>query len=646
VPVARETLFSFLSRLAAVNGVSATDFCLDMGMSLKRAVGLEPEVIERIGDLGGLTPDALSTMLSWTGERVGDVRTKLRGEVFVSRAVRNPLVRGCPVCLREDAKVHRGAPVEAMAMRGDWQLREASLCLRHDHPLVPLWEETAVTQRHNTGARLAEVQAAILSGRLDQPREEASPYDLWLDRRLDDGADPTWLAGQSLYAATTICRLLGMELLRIERRGQDEVQSSGEGGSAGGGHFGSALRAAQAKGFEVLQYGESAIRAALGRLVAAAPSAQAEPQKAFGPLFVKLSRDHAGDPAFDPVRQILRDCILDIWPVAPGEVVLGELLRERRLHSLRTAEIETGVGASILARHLVGAGALAPDDNRPDSRRTFDAQVHAGLLAEIAALVDSKAMREAMGATSGELASLAADGVLRPWSQDALVKARWRLADGLALVSDVGGRAEPVALDALGWERLQQARKRTRLGLDALIGAIRSRLLPTGRIGAGQGEGATYPGEGYHNLVVLKAAVDAIALEFRLQAEPRVVAAPGTMSAARFGRSVGLRDHGRFLALADAGQVPTLLVTYPTTGRPQHRVTEAHMAAFHRRFVTIQTLAMETGLHRNTVRMRLAAGRMSPFALDGQDFGLIYLRDEAKRLFPEIHRAAHPGAPA
>lgn len=35
VPLAeRETVFSYLNRLAAANGVSARDFCMDLGMSL------------------------------------------------------------------------------------------------------------------------------------------------------------------------------------------------------------------------------------------------------------------------------------------------------------------------------------------------------------------------------------------------------------------------------------------------------------------------------------------------------------------------------------------------------------------------------------------------------------------------------------
>ena len=93
-PACRETFPSFLSRIAAMNGVSAMDFYLDMGFSLKHTIELEGHTVCKTGQLGGLAPDAPHTMLSWTGKRMGNVRMASRDDVFVSRAPRNPIVRG------------------------------------------------------------------------------------------------------------------------------------------------------------------------------------------------------------------------------------------------------------------------------------------------------------------------------------------------------------------------------------------------------------------------------------------------------------------------------------------------------------------------------------------------------------------------
>ena len=194
-PVPRETLPSFLSRLAAVNGVGATDFAVDLGFSIKRLLTLEEDAVRALAGAGGLDDAALAELLSWTGTAVGDVRMQFRGEVFVSRALRNPRIRGCPLCLRADAEGQEHRPARAMALRGDWQLRDVSLCVRHGHPLVTLWEEGTPARRYEVAARLDEVAERVLAGGFDAEPVAPSPYDLWLDARLEDGRDPTWLAG-------------------------------------------------------------------------------------------------------------------------------------------------------------------------------------------------------------------------------------------------------------------------------------------------------------------------------------------------------------------------------------------------------------------------------------------------------------------
>jgi hypothetical protein len=107
-----------------------------MGSQFRRFLELDPAAMAALVEWAGLDPRGVQELLSWTGVRAGNVRMEFRGELFVSRALRNPVLRGCPVCLREDVAGHEGPPTAAMAMRGDWQLREACVCVRHRHPLV------------------------------------------------------------------------------------------------------------------------------------------------------------------------------------------------------------------------------------------------------------------------------------------------------------------------------------------------------------------------------------------------------------------------------------------------------------------------------------------------------------------------------
>jgi hypothetical protein len=593
--VQRETIPSFVSRLAAFNGVSSVDFAIDIGGSLKRVINLDVGVIQAISQLGDLSSKELAALRSWTGETAGNVRISFRDEIFVSRALRSPTVRGCPVCLREDAQAHYGPSTEAMAMRGDWQLREVSICVRHCHPLVQLWQAIRTTERYNIGARLAAIQGRIVAGDFDQPHCDPSPYDLWLDGRLEDGRDITWLADHTLYAATTFCRLLGMELLRLENRSfHNEVEK---------------LRAAQAAGFHTASRGDEAIRVALDRLVAHASGYSDEPHKAFGKLFSKLSRDYLNEDGFTPFRLMMRERILAHWPIATGEVVAGMPLPERRLHSLNSAAHEAGVSAGLLQQFLIAAGALPSDDTRPPNRKVFDAKRYASLLEEIPKLVGSYEMRMVLGATKSELTALVDDGVLVPRIRAAAVKSPWRLSDGLALRDELLAKVTAqVDANDLAWEGILNARRRIGVRVGQIIAAILSGQLPVGH---------RRDLEGFRGLLVLKNSID----QMKAHAPSRQLT-----PAAAFGCTVGLRDNGSFVALLVAGHTPATRMKHPKTGVEMFFMTEEDISAFHQRFMTLTTMASEFGESALTVLSRIKAADIRPFAPNGESYGHLYLR--------------------
>jgi hypothetical protein len=342
-----------------------------------------------------------------------------------------------------------------------------------------------------------------------------------------------------------------------------------------------------------------------------------EPGKVFGKLFDRLNREYAEEDGFDFFRDLLRECILDHWPIAAGEETLGEVVQSRRLHSLRTAARETGIGVKVLDQFLVEAGAIGPDDDRVPNRKLFDAQKHADLLAEIPSLVGPIAMRKAMGATRQELIALTDAGVLVPRTRIETVKKPWRVSDGLGLVAELSTGAASVDGNDATWETLLQACKRRKTGIAHLIDAIRENRLSVGR---------RRDVQGFHGIVVLKSEVDLIIPpEARVRAENDADLSY-TVPAAEFGRSVGLRDGRVFQSLIEAGHVPAQKVMNPRTGRPQYRMTADDIAAFHERFVTLTTLSTESGLHRNTLKSKFASHAVAPFSPGGQDFGPVYRR--------------------
>ncbi|WP_246100489.1 hypothetical protein [Cereibacter sediminicola] len=128
-----------------------------------------------------------------------------------------------------------------------------------------------------------------------------------------------------------------------------------------------------------------------------------------------------------------------------------------------------------------------------------------------------------------------------PRTRVAKVKNPWRVSDGLALLAELQTSAVDVAEDDDEWETLLLSRKRTRITLIELIEAIRAQ-----RLAVGQQVGIF----GFHGIVVLKRDVER--LQRSREPGPHAHACAKSMvSAAEFGRSVGLRDNGHFLALIE-----------------------------------------------------------------------------------------------
>ena len=601
-PASRETLYSYLARLAAVWKTSAPELAYDMGAPFKGLLEQDEEALDALATWAKLDSHEFAEILSWTGIRVGNVRTKFRGEVYVSRALRNPIVRGCPVCLREDATGADGPGSASMVMRGHWQMRATALCVMHGHPIVPLWEAKAPAQRLDFGARLNEIEAQILAGSFDQPIKPVSAYDRWLDRRVAEGTDETWLQTVSVFAVTTFCRLLGSLLLPIEYNSTDIHQNE-----------------PHSTGFNVVVQGIDAIRISLDQIALKAYEEKLGYSTAFGKLFENLSVAYADDPNFEVFQDLLRECILDHWPAAPGEQLIGRVISERRNHSLASAAQEIGVSPSVIETFFLSEGAITEENSHLGHRRLFNANKYAELLAEIPTLVGSVEMRNAMGATKREFAVLRSEGFLSPRVSDRKIRKPWRVSDGIAFVNELSADAAFVAEEDNSWETLLQSCQRNAFAFAAIISAIREMKLTIGKR-----DGV----DGFHGIVVSKEEVDLLANSHHSIRTKGLKEISGTMSVAEFGKSIGVYDSVALLALIEAGYASAKLTMNPRTGRSHYRMGPKDMAAFHKRFVTLSTLSEETGEHLNSLRRVFKLSKLTPFSPEGQNFGPVYLRDD------------------
>jgi hypothetical protein len=599
----RETAPSYLARLAVVNGVSGSDLAVDMGFSLKRLINLDEAAVRALSEIGGLDDFAREDMVSWTGHPQGNVRSLFRNEVFVSRAIRSPTVRGCPICLKEDAAATEVANAGAMVMQGHWQLRDVYICVRHGHPLVDLWTFNVPTERFEYSARLREISKSILNGDLDQRRCDPSPYDLWLDARLGEGCDDTWLKDCSLYAAVTFCGLLGCEIAR--HLYNDSMSAENQKSSCAG------------LGFEIVKCGPSKISAALHDLAERADGATDKPNKAFGEMYKHLGRGYLNEPGFEPFRHLLRECILEVWPVAGGEVLLGTVLPSRRLHSVATVASEIGIGIDTMTRLLTAAHVLSASDARPLSRRVFDADHHAEDLIEMSRLVGSPKLRAILGATVSQFNALVDDGVIAPYVSDDTIQARWSPSRIESLLKEISLKAAKQLGSGMDWENLFQARLRSGIALNDLIDAIRANEIDVVRTDREQGIGS---------FLVRLDQVDRMGIgsqQMRFETD---------LNLTEMVLAIGLRSTIKFRSFLDAGHSPATRRRHPTNGKEQLYLSAADVAAFHDRFMTIATIVERLGLDRSEVRKRIRARSIARFAPDGAEYGKIYLRRDVQFL--------------
>ncbi|MQY43638.1 hypothetical protein GG681_13405 [Epibacterium sp. SM1969] len=199
-------------RLAA-SGLGVVEFSKDMGFSFKRVLNFEEVALQTLAEVAGLRAEQLNELVSWTGRPAGDIRMHFRGELVPSRALRSPVVRGCPDCLRADIAAQSVAPLTAITYRGDWQLKDAKVCIMHNRPLVPLWEEDTPLRRWDFQARFLDLQATLGAAQAEETAFNVTAHDLWLDRRLRTGKDGTWFKGHTVFAAARLCKHIGRQIV-------------------------------------------------------------------------------------------------------------------------------------------------------------------------------------------------------------------------------------------------------------------------------------------------------------------------------------------------------------------------------------------------------------------------------------------------
>ncbi|PZX19547.1 TniQ protein [Palleronia aestuarii] len=573
----------------------------ELGIGQNALLDHAGEAVAQLHDILGLPEDRWSDLLSWTPVPAEGVRMRFRGETVVSRSVANPTVRGCPRCLSEDMEQAVAHPADAMAMRGHWLLRDVHLCVRHGHPLVALWTRGRTSERFDYVARLGEIVADLRAGGLDTSPEPVTTYDIWLDARLEFGRDDTWLGSLPVDVAAKACRRLG-----------EALATWGETGSQG------EATPPRALGHAVLSEGPSAFQKALHDLASAASGPNDAWRKAYGSLYVWLEEVGGDDPRCDGLRDLMREVILDAWPVAAGDAILGVATPRRRLHSVSSAAKAGGVSEAVMRVLLVRHGLAGADDPRPDARLVIEADRAAPILAQASRMIGERELRLRMGLPSkARFEALVRGGLLAPVLPLEVSKHNWDPRDADRMMAALFAQAQEVDDAAPGWVHPNDGARRLRLGIEVVIRAM---IAGTLRVGAAPGE-RTY--------AALRVRADEL--------NDLGPAAPDVPTVSEYATVVGLHREGGLAALIADGHVPATTMFNPRTRREGRYMTDADGAAFQARFTTVTLLSRKHGLSAQQILSRLREKgvrrfRPGPGSTAGT-YGPVYLLVETEGVF-------------
>lgn len=375
------------------------------------------------------------------------------------------------------------------------------------------------------------------------------------------------------------------------------------------------LHERQAAGFDIAVAGVGSVHALLDRLRErhGRRSGHSGPQALFGRLYLWLAHQ-SRDPAYEAIREIVRDHCRESLALAPGGTIapFGETVDRRRLHSVRSAAVEYGLNPVTLRKVLTSMGAVAADRRELiDDMLTFDADEHAELLSDLSSSLELKDAAAYLGMPVSQAELLVREGVLLPWvgERQGMRKRRFRKADLDGFLGMLTLSVDPRLADEPGLSPLPAAARAACRRLADVV-----RMLAQGRLKrVGLKDGAT----SYANILV-----DPDEIRADLRTPPSDVATMSEASA-----ETGLPPHV-LRSLGRLGVLPTIPTGDPSESRSSMKVAAEDLRLFRERYVSLVELADHHGTTPRLLWNRLGKAGVS-VAIDHRAVGAaIYWRQD------------------
>jgi hypothetical protein len=577
-----ETPASYCSRLAAANGSTARDFCLDFGIKFQAVVDGNVRALDTVAELGRLGSDRLA---SHSFRRVQDRLYEHRGQLLTRSSLIRDRVRVCPACLVEDIASGQGIePTLAVTFRASWLIHAIKTCTTHGLRLMCIARANTPGAMHDFAANVA---GAVRRLRLILSTAETSmptKLETYVLDRLAGKSGPPFLDQLPLYAAIRSSEMIGAVSV-FGRTANLKRLTDVEWGLAG------------ADGFAILAGGRPTIDGFLSDLQATYPYSRSSndgPQALFGRFYQFLAFG-AEDAAYDLFRDIVAEHVFANQPVGPGEMVLGRAVVERRLHSIFTLSKQSTLHHKRLRKVLRAAGVITESDLcRPNHQVVFSAKAgEQAVLGEPGAL-SLVAAGKHLNAPRTHIENLARQGLIHPARPTVRFSAydRYAAADLdrflLALLEQArDGEVRPSAAD------IPHAAKRACCSAMEIVKLILD--------GAPIWIGRNARRRGYMSVLV---DVDEIRAAVRLPDH-------GGLSLRQAATRLSTTD-GVVQRLIDGGYLRVRTATNPVNRCPEKVIDPAEVDQFRAKYISLHLLARARRAHLPHVARDLARAGITP----------------------------------
>ncbi len=463
-----EPATSWASRLAEKNGCTTVqEFVHDMGISWARFRTGDTASVASLCDVAGVDAEKLLR----STYRLGRSATSkwVGGEWMAPKLMRFDTLSLCPDCITEAKRkgegfLQSGAPVW-------WYIGGIRICPVHRRTLLCLPTPQRGRCKHDFAGRVRDNAALIASALASGDKLSPGRLEQYIINRFKRGVSPSscWVDRLDLATVVGASEKLGLVTLGFTTRDQTIVDER-------------ILLDATSRGFDILSVGPKHLCERLKDL-------QPEHSKGgfysdFFPFSQCLDRiQHR--PSCTPLIEIVRDFVVNNYPCAVGEVVLGETIDHRTVHSISSAAKKANVTVIRMRKILSAAQKKLTLEHlpRPSSNLWVKSADWDVWLHDYGNTVTIKPAAQKLGVCPSTFSRLVSNGLIKPFAFAPETAPRYSLSSLDDFAKSVSENAIPLADIPPGMLPIGSVQSSCKTSISTLLRLLLDKRLKTvGRI--------------------------------------------------------------------------------------------------------------------------------------------------------------------